>query len=132
MKKLLAVLSATLLLSACGESGPKTVSVGSTMLTYDSAVWENFSNDSATGLGVKGDESCWIDLAGDMTKPLPEEGLKTDVSGAVTMYVDPTTGEPHYVAFEIGGETLSAAVSVDTPEVCVGDIMTLVDSNLGE
>lgn len=129
MKKFLA-LAAALLLTSCG--GPQTVAFGSATLTYDSGTWETFSNELATGLGVKGDESCWVDLTGDLTTPRAEEELVKVTDGATSLYSNPTDGTTQYVSFVVGTETVYGRVSVESPDSCVGQLMGLASSTLGE
>lgn len=130
MKKFLAFLSAALLLTSCG--GPQTVAFGSATLTYDSGVWGTFSNDVATGLGVKDDESCWVDLKGDLTTPRADEELVKVTDGATSLYSNPTDGTTQYVSFVVGSETVYGRVSVESPDSCVGELMGLASSTLGE
>jgi hypothetical protein len=128
MKKVFALLSAAFLLTACG-GGPQTVQYGNATLTYDSGTWEAFSNELATGLGVKGDESCWIDLSGDLTTPLEGEGLEEVSDGVFTLYSD---GTPQYLSFAVGSETVYGRVSVEDPGNCVAKLMDLASDTLGE
>ena len=131
MKKLLALLSATFLLTACG-GGPQTAQYGTATLTYDSGVWETFSNELATGLGVRGDASCWIDLNGDLTTPSEYEGLEQSSDGTLTLHTDPISGTAQYLSFPVGSETVYGRVSVESPDSCVGQMMLLMEMTLGE
>lgn len=136
MKKILALLSSALILTSCG--GPATVQYqsrlvdGSATLTYDSGSWTTFSNELATGLGVKGNESCWVDLKGDLTTPRAEEELVKVTDGAISLYSNPTDGTTQYVSFEVGSETVYGRVSIENPDSCVGELMGLASSTLGE
>jgi hypothetical protein len=130
MKKSLAFLSAALLLTSCG--GPQTVAFGSATLTYDSGRWEPFSNELATGLGVKGNESCWVDLAGDLTTPRVDEELVKVTDGAISLYSNPSDGTTQYVSFVVGSETVYGRVSIESSDSCVGELMGLASGTLGE
>ncbi len=128
---LFALLGSALLLVSCG-GGPQTAQYGNAMLTYNSGVWESFSNELATGLGVKGDESCWIDLSGDLTTPREDEGLQEVSDGFFTLYSDGEDGSPQYLSFAVGSETVYGRISVEDSGNCVVKLMDLASDTLGE
>ncbi len=127
MSKAFALLTLTLLLTAC--NGPQTVEVGGSTLTYNSGTWEYFSNELATGLGVKGDESCWIDLEGDLTTPFASEALEAVDNDGTTLYFESGAAIASYVSFEVGSKTLYGRVSLENPESCEGQLMDLASAN---
>lgn len=128
MKKSLFFFLSLLVLASC--SGPKTVAVGAGTLTYDSSVWETFTTENTSGLSAKSDESCWIDLNGDLTQPLPSEILdQSEMQAGITLYNDPSMkGQPAYVSFLVDGETLFGRVSYDKAEPCVNNLLILAEA----
>ena len=125
MRSILGLFILSLFLIAC--SSPQTIEVGGTTLNYDSSVWKTFSNEGTTGLIVKGDDSCWIDLTGDRTEPY--EGLEAVSDENSTLYFRSEEAIATYVSFEVGSKTLYGRVSTNTPEVCVNHLMNLAAAN---
>ena len=123
MKTTFTFLAAALLLTAC-SSGPKTVAYGSGEFTYDSAFFENVNG----GISAKGDESCWIDLTGDLTTPMASEELQNSVDGNLTLMSD-SYGVPQYISFKAGSETVYARVSVTDTDDCTGKLVALAEMN---
>lgn len=128
MKKILSTSLLSFLVIAGCSSGPQTVAYHSGQFTYDSGVFESFSNDITSGIGAKGDESCWIDLTGDLTTPRAEEELQKAEDGNMTLMSD-SEGVPQYVSFKVGSETVYARVSLENPGDCTGKLVGLADMN---
>ncbi len=116
---------ASLLLISCGGSSAGTIAYGNSELRYDSGTWEEFTTEGTTGISVKGDESCWIDLSGDMTKPLESEVLEYTESGNLGYYVN-EYGEFQYATIKlVGGDTVYGRISVEDPDSCTGHYFAL-------
>ena len=127
MKKTISLsLLGFVVLTGCG--GPTKVAYHSSEFTYDSSVFESFSNDITSGIGAKGDESCWIDLTGDLTSPLDSEELQNATEGNMTLMSD-SMGVPQYISFGIGNEIVYARVSVEDTDNCTGKLVALAEMN---
>lgn len=127
MQKLITLLTLSLLLTAC--NGPQTVDVNGSALSYDSSTWEYFSNESGTGLNMKADSGCWIDLTGDLTTPLASEGLEASKAEGYSLYFTPGSSTASYVSFDLGVNTLYGRVGYESPEACVTSLMNLAAAN---
>ena len=120
---------ASLLLISCGGSGEGTIAYGSSELSFDTGIWEEFTTEGAHGIGVRGDESCWIDLSGDLTKPLASEALEYTESGNLGYYSD-TEGSLRYATVKLaGGDTVYGAISFEDPDTCIGRFDELAGLN---
>jgi hypothetical protein len=116
---------ASLLLISCGGSSAGTIAYGNSELRYDSDTWEEFTTEGATGISVKGDESCWIDLSGDLTKPLESEALEYTESGNLGYYMDSNIEFQYATVKLVGGDTVYGRISVVDPDSCIEHFFTL-------
>jgi len=131
MRKSSLLILGALLLTSCG--GPQTAQYGTATLTYDSSVWAMFSNDIGSGLAVKDDSSCWIDLAADHahTKARSTEVLSSAMDGDLTVYFAAEDSTPQYVSFPVGDETIYGRVSSENSAACLANFGTLAATGLG-
>lgn len=128
----LPLIAFVLLLTACGGSGPMTLTYGSSTLTYDSGTWEEFESDSGKGFAMKGSDSCWADLEGDLTMPLPSE-MDSLVSGTldgITAYTYPGDSQPSYLAIPLQNDTFYIRLGYDQEAApCLEAIQELAAMN---
>lgn len=126
MRKEIALMSSLFILGGC--SGPSIVAYGSEQLTYDAGTWETFENGNTKGLNAKGDQSCWIDLTGNLTTP-DVNGYEAVEDEGLTIYFSTFDDTAAYVTFALGDETVNARVSVEDTDNCLGKLLMMADSN---